>query len=80
MQTVGEDIVENHSKRSMQVVEQFSELSFIPCSFVAKDSSRKKRRSIKSPNLPSNQPVSLLFSLELGHAILGNLSADQLII
>ena len=42
----------------MQVVEQFSDLSFIPCSFVAKDSSRKKRRSFKRPTLPSHDPVS----------------------
>ena len=45
----------------MQVVEQFSDLSFIPCSFVAKDSSRKKRRSFKRPTLPSHDPVSTSF-------------------
>ena len=61
VQAVDGDIVEHHSKRSMQVVEQFSDLSFIPCSFVAKDSSRKKRRSFKSPSLPSHDPVSTLF-------------------
>ena len=61
VQEIDEDIIEHHSKRSKQVMEQFSELSFIPCSFVAKDSSRKKRRSvIKSPNLLSNHLVSLL--------------------
>lgn len=57
VQEMEEDVIEHHNKRSMEVMEQFSELSFIPCSFVAKDSSRKKRRStVKSPNMPSNQP------------------------
>ncbi|KAJ7357603.1 hypothetical protein OS493_024416 [Desmophyllum pertusum] len=56
VQAVDEDIVEHHSKRSTQVIEQFSELSFIPCSFVAKDSSRKKRRSMRNSTLPSRDP------------------------
>ncbi len=58
VQADDEDIVEHHSKRSVQVMEQFSDLSFIPCSFVAKDSSRKKRRSLKIPSTPSHDPVS----------------------
>ncbi|XP_078366924.1 dynamin-binding protein-like isoform X2 [Oculina patagonica] len=56
VQADDEDIVEHHSKRSVQVMEQFSDLSFIPCSFVAKDSSRKKRRSLKIPSTPSHDP------------------------
>ena len=66
----------------MQVVEQFSDLSFIPCSFVAKDSSRKKRRSFKSPTLPSHDPVSTLFkthdSTSLNFGVLSKLKVIPL--
>lgn len=58
IQSLESDIVEHHSKRSVQVIEQFADLSFIPCSFVAKDSARKKRRSIKSPNVSTHDPDS----------------------
>lgn len=51
IQSLEADIVEQHNKRSALVIEQFADLSFIPCSFVAKDGSRKKRRSVKSPNV-----------------------------
>ena len=40
------------------MIEQFADLSFIPCSFVAKDGSRKKRRSVKSPNVDTPATVS----------------------
>ena len=65
VQTVEDDIIEHHSKRSLQVMEQFSDLSFIPLSFVAKDTSRKKRRSVKNPTQPSRDLVSLVDRLPL---------------
>lgn len=46
-------------------MEQFSDLSFIPLSFVAKDSSRRKRRSVKNPAQPSRDQVSLVDRLPL---------------
>ena len=75
VQTVEGDIIEHHSKRSLQVMEQFSDLSFIPLSFVAKDSSRRKRRSLKTPTQPSRDQVSLVdrFPLRI------RLEIDQLV-
>ena len=60
VQTVEGDIIEHHSKRSLQVMEQFSDLSFIPLSFVAKDSYRRKRRSLNTPTQSSRDQVSLV--------------------
>ena len=65
VQTVEGDIIEHHGKRSLQVMEQFSDLSFIPWSFVAKDSYRRKRRSLKPPTQPSRDQVSLVDRLPL---------------
>ena len=70
------DIIEHHSKRSLQVMEQFSDLSFIPLSFVAKDSSRKKRRSLKNPTQLSTDQVGLVDRLI---PLCTRLEIDQLI-
>ena len=56
------DIVEQHTKRLATVVEKFASISFIPCSFVAKDTSKKKRRSMIQPPFPSSEPVSVFLN------------------
>ena len=52
------DIVEQHAKRLATVVDGFATISFMPCSFVAKDTSKKKRRSTYQTPGPSSESVS----------------------
>jgi len=56
------DIVEQQKRKTQQVVESLTDLSFIPSQFLGKELLRKRREARKQPLIPS-LPVSILLKI-----------------